>query len=470
MHVLEETDRQHMHTVKVAILGERTDGRGPVTVDEVVAWARERLPRIPPLRWRVYKIPLGLGRPVFVDVGPLDVDGHLRFETLPAPGGEREFDECVSRIASVPLPRHRPLWELTIVDGRADGQLGLVFKLHHAIMDGLASVRFFEVAFDHEHPRPGEPSVADFPPPPDRPEPEPSGAELVRFACGAQAKLYRHFPAIVRRTVRSIQDNRARKSAGVPPVVNPLSGPSTRFNGWPLPDRIYADVTLPLAEMKELRAAAGATLNEVFVTLVGGALRRHLEELGELPDRCLNAAHPVSLRKPEQMNDFGNRTSYWYVSLGTTHADPVERLKHVKESLAAARAWAEGDVELFAVWQDYYLMFGLITLKTLTLLERLAKRPAFNAVVSNVKGPMPLTLAGAPVTAVRSMGPITRTLGINLTVWTYRDNFSIGIHSTRAALPDPAPMAEAIRAEFRAMREAFGLPSEGRGITLEQVT
>lgn len=461
LHVLEENDRQHMHTVKIAILGDRGDGRGPVARDEVMAWARERLPRIPPLRWRVYKIPLGLGRPVFVDTGPLDVDAHLRFETLPEPGDDRAFDECVSRIASEQLPRHRPLWDLTVVDGRSDGNLALVFKLHHSIMDGQASVRFFEVIFDQVNPEPGAPSIDDFGPPPAEPEPTPTSLQLTRFAVGAQADLYGQLPKVLRRTVASIKENRSRKAAGMPPVVNPLSGPTTRFNKLPVPERIYCDVTLPLSGMKELRGAAGATLNEVFVTLAGGALRRHLEELGELPDKCLNAAHPVSLRKPHEMNDFCNKTSYWYVSLGTTYADPVERLKHVKDSLAAARAWADGDVELFAVWQDYYLLFGTMTLKTLALMERLAKRPAFNAVVSNVKGPPPLSLAGAPVAAVRSMGPITRTLGVNLTVWTYGDDFSIGVQSTRDALPEPSGLVRAIHAEYAAMRDAFGLAAVG---------
>jgi diacylglycerol O-acyltransferase len=470
LHVLEETDRQHMHTIKIAIVGERFDGRGPVSVDEVVQWARERLPRVPPLRWRVHKIPLGLGRPVFIDAGPIDVDQHIRVESLPAPGNEREFDECVSRIASVQLARNRPLWDLTIVDGRADGGLALVFKLHHSIMDGQASVRFLEVVFDHEQPVADAPSLRDFPPPPERSEPTPTPVDLVRFAVGSQARLLAHLPKVARRTAASIRDNRSRKASGAPPVVNPLSGPRTRFNGLPVPERVYTDVTLPLSEMKELRAAAGATLNEVFVTLAGGALRRHLEQLGELPDKCLNAAHPVSLRKPEEMNDFCNRTSYWYVSLGTTYADPAERLAHVKDSLAAARAWADGDVELFSVWQDYYFLFGLVTLGLLSVMERVAKRPAFNAVVSNVRGPVPLTLAGAPVEHVRSMGPITRTLGINLTVWSYRDNFSIGIHSTRAALPDPSAMVAAVRAEFAAMRAAFGLTPGDRGITLDQLT
>src|SRR3954453_7041663 len=112
LHVLEETPHQHMHTIKLAIVGAR-DGQ-PVPVDEIKAWARRRLPLIPAMRWKVFKIPLGLGRPVFVDAGPFDIDRHLFVERL-TQGDASEFDELVSRIASVPLRRDRPLWELTIV-------------------------------------------------------------------------------------------------------------------------------------------------------------------------------------------------------------------------------------------------------------------------------------------------------------------------------------------------------------------
>ncbi|HEU5033831.1 MAG TPA: wax ester/triacylglycerol synthase family O-acyltransferase [Mycobacteriales bacterium] len=454
LHVLEETRDQHMHTAKVALLAPGPDG--VPTFDDVREWAQERLLRIPALRWMVRPIPLKLAKPVFLDAGPYDVGPHLHAETLPPPGGPVELDELVSRIASVQVDRSRPLWELTYVTGLESGSfdgatVALVFKLHHSIMDGQASLRFLELVFDG-----GE--QLDFGPPPPA-EPEPTKAQLVRFSVVEQAKLYGQLPQVLRRTVASIRDNRSRKKSGAPPVVNPLSGPSTRFNRWPVPERVYVDVTVPMADLRALRAATGRTINELFVTLCGGAIRRYLQAHGEEPDRCLNAAHPVSLRRPEERDAFGNRTSYWYVSLGTDVADPVERLAVVKASLDAAREWAKGDVELFAVWQDYYLLFGRMTLKSLTLAERLTKRPAFNAIVSNVRGPAPLSLNGAPVVAVRSMGPITRVLGLNLTAWSYRENFSIGLQACRQFMPDLRSFDEHLRAELAAF-VAAAVPSE----------
>lgn len=445
LHVLEETERQHMHTIKIAILQPPTPDA--VTLDDVRGWVTERLARIAPLRWRVIKMPFGLGRPVFIDAGPIDVDRHVRLEQLPAPGDDEQLDELVSRIASVQLPRERPLWDLTVVEGLTGGRVALVFKLHHSIMDGQASVRFFELAFDGGEPMP-------FGPVPARPEPEPTKAELAAFALRSQARLYAQLPKVTKRSWAAFRDNVARKKAGAPPVVNPMSGESTRFNRLPLAGRVYVDVTVPFSEIKALKDATGRTVNEVFVTLCGGAIRRYLEAKNELPQRCLICAHPVSLRRDDETDSFGNRTSYWYVSLGTDIADPVERLARVKDSLDAAREWATGDAELFAVWQDYYLLFGVLTLKSLALAERLTGRPAFNAIVSNVRGPRPLTLFGAPVVAVRSMGPITRVLGLNFTAWSYGDDFSIGLQSCREFMPDLRTMGDHLRAELTAFKDA----------------
>lgn len=444
LHVLEETRDQHMHTIKIAVLAPND---GAVSLDSVRTWLQERVLRIPPMRWRVLKIPFGLGRPVFVDAGPIDVNRHLQSVHLPAPGTDEQLDEVVSRIASEQLPRDRPLWDLTYVDGLSGGRVALVFKLHHSILDGQASVRFFELAFDSGEPMP-------FGPVPVAPEPVPSRLALVLFALRAHLQLWAQLPAVTLRSVRAFRGNLARKRAGAPAVVNPMSGDSTRFNRLPKAERVYVDVTLPLADIKAVKDATGHTVNEVFVALCGGAIRRYLEESGELPGRCLICAHPVSLRRDEEKDHFGNKTSYWYVSLGTDVADPTERLTRVKQSLDAARDWAQGDSELFAVWQDYYLLFGVVTLKMLSLAEKLSGRPAFNAIVSNVRGPRPLSLFGVPVVAVRSMGPITRVLGLNLTAWSYGDAFSIGLQSCTEFMPDLRRLGDHLRDELDALKAA----------------
>src|SRR4051812_28684311 len=253
LHVLEETADQHMHTIKLALLAAGPEGLP--SYDAVRGWAAETLVCIPPLRWKVRKIPLGLGRPVFIDAGTIDVSPHVRALELAAPGDPEQLDRVVSRIASGPIDRSRPLWELVYVSGldpaQFDGaEVALVFKLHHAIMDGQASVRFLELAFDS-----GEPLTF---PPPGEPEREPTRGELVRFALASQVKLYAQLPKVVRRTGASVRDNFARKKDGVAPT-DPLTGPATHFNRWPLRERIYVDVTVPFADIKAIKDATGRT-------------------------------------------------------------------------------------------------------------------------------------------------------------------------------------------------------------------
>lgn len=444
-HVLEESPRQHMHTIKIAVL-DPAGGERPIDLEAIREWAQERLVHIPPLRWQLVDVPARLGRPLWIDSGPLDVDYHVKSVRL-SRGDDEELDEFVSRFTSTQLDRRRPLWQVTFVEGLAGGRVALVFKLHHSVMDGQASLRFFETAFDSGEPFP-------FPVGPVRREPTPTRMQIMRHVWRNQGRQWAAIPAVFKRSVDSIQDNRAMKKAGAPPVVNPLSGPLTRFNQRLSPERIYVDVTVPFADIRAVKDSVGATVNEVFVTLCGGAIRRYLEEHGELAAESLNCALPVSLRTPGQRDAWGNATSYWYVSLGTDIADPVERLKKVRDSLEAARAWAQGDVELFAAWMDYYLLFGTFTLRTLNLVESVVRRPLFNAVVSNVKGPPPLSFYGAPVVAVRSMGPITQRLGLNLTAWSYRDDFSIGLQACRRNMPDLRRLGGHLRAELEAFKQA----------------
>jgi WS/DGAT/MGAT family acyltransferase len=244
------------------------------------------------------------------------------------------------------------------------------------------------------------------------------------------------------------------RKRGAPPVTPPLTGPMTRFNKPITPNRAYVDVTISLQTLRDAKDALGGTLNDVYLTLCGGAVRRYLEDHGELPGPSLIATSPVSLRTDEESGAYGNRISYWYVTLGTDEADPVTRLEAVMRSTQAARQWASSDRSLFSDWQDYYVLFRLLTRRLLALTERIMRRPAFNAIVSNVRGPARLTFQGAPVVAVRSMGPIVPPECLNFTAWSYGDDLSIGIHACREHAPDLRSMADHLRDELDLLEKA----------------
>jgi diacylglycerol O-acyltransferase len=445
-HVFEETPSQHMHTIKVLMV----EPAEPITAADVRGWAAATAPGIPPLRWRLVPIPFGLGRPLWVEDGPLNLGYHVRSATI----GPDGLDELVGRIASVPLDRMHPLWQLWFVDGLADGQVALVLKIHHAVADGMASVRILEELFG-ARPLPAAERPA--------PEPLPSAPQRIAGALRSQAIDYAHFPHMVRRTAANLASGRASKRGGAAAAVKPYAAPMTRFNEPLTAERTYADVTVPFADIAAIRVAIGATVNDVFVTLCGGALRRYLLDHDALPDAALTATAPVSLRGEDDDEPYGNHGSYWPVTLATDIADPRARLAAVKASTMAARAWSAGDRSLLTDWADYYGLYRLVAVELVDVAQILARRPVYNAVVSNVRGPRPLTFFGSPVVAVRSMGPIVGAQAVNLTAWTYGEAFSIGIHACRAHVPDVGRLAACIREELGAMLDAAGVSPRPSG-------
>src|SRR5690606_39423920 len=128
----------HMHTIKAAIIDPATVPGG-YTFERFREVLGERLHLLPPFRRRVVEVPLGLHHPVWIDDPDFDLDRHIRRLVLDPPAGRREMDRAIASIASTPLPRDRPLWEIVVLEGLPDGRIGFVAKLHHALADGVAA-------------------------------------------------------------------------------------------------------------------------------------------------------------------------------------------------------------------------------------------------------------------------------------------------------------------------------------------
>lgn len=439
-HLLEERPAQHMHTIKVVLL-EPARAAGPTTLDDVRAWVNDRLLRIPPLRWRARRIPFGLGRPVFVDQHDVDLDYHVQYAALGGDATDAALDELVSRIASEQLDADRPLWQLWLVDGLARGLVALVFKMHHAIADGGASVRILEEAFGLREP-----------PPPAPRELAPSKLALVLVALRIQLMLVRRLPRDLAATLAVARRLAARRRAGQPTGTPMFAGPPTRFNEPLSAERAYANVTVPLADLRRVKDALGGSLNDVYIALCGGALRRYLDEHQERPLSTLTATSPVGVREDDD-DHYGNVVSVWYVTLATDTDDPRARVAAVRDSTTIAREITGAERDIIPRWQDRYAIYRLM-LRALTATEALRKQPMFNATVSNVKGPPALSWRGAPVVALRSLGPLVGRQGLNFTAWSYRDDFAIGVHACRAAAPDLPRLAELVHVELDDMLAA----------------
>jgi WS/DGAT/MGAT family acyltransferase len=380
----------------------------------------------------------------WVEDGAIDVPAHLHYARLEPPGDRAALDEFCGELMGERLDRSRPLWELWLVDGLADGRIAHVWKQHHALADGLSSVRLMEEIYQHA---PDEDA-------PTAPAPALPATGPVATRVGVGVGLRQHlrlaagFPRLLLRSKRARSVAVFRRRAGLPASARSRTGPGTRFNTGLTSQRCCTSVTLPLADLKSVAKASGNTLNDVYVATVAGALREHLSALGELPSTPLTATLPVSTRAPEEESAYGNRVGVWYLPLPTNVSDPAERLEaaHISTRGARETATESGAHRLLTEWQLYSLLFRPVNVLAnrlrISRAGRRMLRPLFNLTVSNVRGPGRLYADGAEVVEISSMSVLSMGQGLNLTGWSYGNDFTIGLVSCPEAEPDLPHLAE----------------------------
>jgi WS/DGAT/MGAT family acyltransferase len=429
-HLAQERPDRPMHTIKAAVL-ER-----PVDRSAIDEWAVTTLTACEPLRWRLERI--GLALPVWVDADELDLGYHVRHHALAAPGDEASFSAALADLCTPMLDRHRPLWRLWHLTGLAGNRDALVFQIHHAVADGAASTALWQAIADGA---PHEPSVAT---------PGPTRSDLAWATARRGAGQLARLPGQFRRFGAYINHSRTVERSEAPSVTKAFVGPATRFNRTVESSRRCAFRALPLARMHHARRGLEASFNELFLTMCGRAVHRHLDELGEPPDVSLTATVPAALPRSQP---FGNSVTTLYVSLRSDVADARTRLGAVRESLLATKRATERDERLLPDWQRYArLNHGLITVMEMT--ERRGGRPAYNLIASNVRGPEPIRLAGAEVVELRSIGPLAGHLGLNITGWSYRDDFMVGIHCYASVAAHIDRIGELMLEELDAVEQA----------------
>jgi WS/DGAT/MGAT family acyltransferase len=444
-----ESRARHMHTLKIVVMDPST-AHEKVSFERVREGARHVLPYLPAFRRRPLRPPLGLGHPLWLDAPAFDLDYHLRHEVLPIGAAEDALDELASRIASEPLDRTRPLWQIFFVEGLPDGRVAYVTKLHHAVADGRASAALVLRSFEESATPTALPRAYE-----GEDDPVPAAGRRLARAMRREIVRQRELPGLLRRSLRTMGVTIRRRLAGQPLPVRPFAAPPTRFNRSITPDRVYAHVTLALPALREVKSAFDCTLNDVYLALVGGALRRYLASRGELPAQALTAAVPVSVRREADDPEFGNATSYWFGTTGSDVADPVERLRAVARSTSAARTLFEAhDPHLPVEWLDHWALRRLYLDGVQTFVRALVGRPSYNVIVSNVRGPAhTLYSDGAQVEALYSMGPLSLQQGLNFTAWSYRDDFAVGIHACRQHVPNLRSLAAALPVELDVLSE-----------------
>jgi WS/DGAT/MGAT family acyltransferase len=445
-----ETPAQHMHTIKVAVL-EPTPG-WDASLASLSAAMQARMHLLLPLRRRVLAAPLGLHHPVWIDDPDLDLANHLHLVVAPPPGGASELDALVSEIAETPLDRDRPLWELWLVTGLAEGRIAAVAKVHHCVADGVAIAALLAKVMWPESASPADAALAGAPATASPHEVVPGRATLARQALGTRLRSLRRLPGLAAKTARNLAAvARRRRIAAVPGPRPMLDAPRTPFNGALGARRRFASSSLSLDQVRLVRAALGVTVNDVLLGLVAGSLRSYLVARRALPRRSLIAEVPVSTDASgaaERLS--GNHVANIFTSLYTDVADPLERLQRIHDGMVAGKETNRLlGPELFEEWAEHtpgpalaWLVRGYSRWRVADLLP-----PPINAIVSCVPGPRArLRWAEGRLHALYSVGPLVHGVGVNVTAWSYVDRLEVGVLTCPDLLPDPREVAGGMHA------------------------
>jgi WS/DGAT/MGAT family acyltransferase len=440
-----ETPETPMHVGSLVLLDLPKDYAGDFYA-EAKAYLASRLHLISAFRRKLALMPFDLANPVWVEDTELDLEHHIRLVILPRPGSFQKLEQLIGRLHSPLMDRSRPLWELYIIEGLASGQVAIYSKMHHAGIDGQAGVALAKVMYSLT-------AVAPPVKPPrvkSRAGRETLGvAELAMAAIGNAGRKYSSILKSLPKTAKSLLDMLAPVSDDDGKRrLGRLRGlklaPKTLFNVSISNQRAFAARSVSLDEVKRMAKRSGGSVNDVVMAVCAAALRRYLSDHRDLPKEPLVAAIPVSLREPGN-TDANNQVSTMLVSLATDVADPVERLRAIHESAAAAKKQMGNVRELptdFPTFGAPWLLAGLAALAGRSkLAERLP--PMINVLISNVPGPqVPLYFAGARIVANYPVSIPAHGGALNMTVQSYNGALEYGLTACRRAVPDVDVLAD----------------------------
>ena len=455
-----ESSTQYGHVGGVQIF--RTPATPHVRSPEVDAANTEFLYSLAPYtRRRLVDVPFGLDHPYWVEDPNFDREFHERFIAVPEPGTDRQLEQVVSRIASRPLDRTRPLWEVYRIDGLDRGRkFALYSKTHHCAIDGASGTQL-ALAMMQLTPQP-----VDYPMPAERWRPEAirSQAEMLARGLNATARRPLKMLAVGRRAVgQTLSGLRGGSDAPpmrerVPALLNQLrsQAPRTIFNQRIGPHRRFAFGSTSLCEVREIKSAFDCTVNDVVLAECAGMLRTWLSDRDALPEQPLIAMVPVSVRTEAHAGSLGNQVSAMAAVLHTNEADPLARLRKISASMGDQKiVQAAMPVQAQLEMLTYLPAAAMEQAMRLVFRTRLGERLLpFNLTISNVPGPqMPLYLDGAEQLASYPYSTITDGMALNITVTSYNGHLDWGIVVDRDIVPDPWAMYDGVVAAHEELLE-----------------
>jgi WS/DGAT/MGAT family acyltransferase len=424
-----ENELNHMSIATIALF----DGPAPAG-DEIEDWVASKLDLVPRYRQRVHFVPFDAGRPVWCDDRHFDLRYHVRHTALPSPGDEAQLRTLVGRVMSQQLDRTKPLWELWVVEGLAGGRWSMIIKLHHCLADGVSATDLTTLLLDDR------PDAERREPNPWSPEHTPSSLQLLTDALVDRATSPREVIDAVREAVRA-PGRAARKLAEVADGLATFGRFAHLDVEWSLngpvgPHRRWRWVRAPLADVKQVRGRHGGTLNDVVLASITRAFRDLLLERGEPVDGLVvRTLVPVSVRREGEHDHPDNRVSAMFAELPVGLADPLERLRSIREQMDQLKSHHQADAG--------ETLMALSGLAPPVLFARAARvlaempQPYVQTVTTNVPGPQhPLYAAGRRMRHAFLYVPLASSVRLGIAIFSYDGELTFGVTGDAEHTPD----------------------------------
>lgn len=432
-----------------------------VRFKDILSFIEGRLPLADTMRQKMVKVPFGIDYPYWVQDSNFDIEYHVRHVALPKPGDWRQLCIQAARIFARPLDLSRPPWEITVIEGLDNikgvpkGSYAMVTKVHHAAIDGVSGVDMMNALHTLT---PGANEVL----PRDTWRPEPDPSQLGMFARGyarslmaplrQAAAMKNSLPGMVRAAKGLISRDFDFNSL--------IQAPRTRFNGVVSPHRMFDARTFDIKTVKSLRKLSdGSTLNDVMLSVVGGAMRLYLDHYGELPDTSVTTMAPISVRDDSEKNTMGNQVAAMFVPLGSHIPSAQERMRYVTEETVKAKGFtsalgARQMAEMAKLAPAPAMNLGAMLYSRLKLADHI--KPAVNTVVTNVPGPpMPIYSAGAQLVGMFGMLCLVDGVKLGHVVHSYVGEVTVSFTACRSAVPDPDFYSQCLQDSFDQHLEAL---------------
>jgi len=445
--IYSETPKSPMHVASLTVV------EGSLDYEDFKANVASKLHLMGRFRQRLVNVPFNVDYPYWADDPNFDIDLHIQHIRLPEPGDWNTLRNLTASLFSAPLDLRRPLWSMYFIEGVTNidqvpkNSVAILAKVHHVMIDGMSGVGLMGVLFSFT---PDTSQYEEETPPPFKPQPLPNDLALLGKSYMEFLKNPLRVPRIAGKAIFNIIKSQATQRMAITNEENTsYPVPRTIFNGHISPKRTWGTAIISLDRVKVIKNIMEVTINDIFLAICSGAIRKYLLEKDKLPSQPLVANVPVSVRSNKEKGEMNNRISNMMIPIGTHVEDPIERLEAIQEETIQGKVRHQAlGAKTLAQMADA-VPFGLANLAAgvysrYNLNE--FHRPPFNVTISNIPGPqIPLYLNGKKVDSIFGLTPVVDGFGLIIAIFSYNGKVSITATSDANTMPDADLFARHLR-------------------------